>query len=1679
MSDADGATVLEVDLSAASIAKLTKAISDAVAQGGAQGWQKTAAAAATAGKKAGKTFADEWAHAFKANSDQIQRALNSVIDKTKTHPGMSALDSQQTRALSYQIADLHRLSAAIIDPKIIKAMAAEGDGVLRAFLEGVKKQSSAAWLSVQQLTNRINQESRERTATIKADGALAAKVEANSGRLVSIEARKNADILTRQARVAGEMQLNDAKTTSKLMVDQERAASAMRVASRKAAMKMLVDMERLGVSAVKGLASTTTSVLSRMASSTASLFHRSNSDVTSGLSAAYDKRERIMRSSFSQQEGIMRRSAERQAMQMDAMRRQTSTGVMGAITGRGIGMGLGALVGGIGVISWLKSGYTEAINLNEQLNKTRVVFGAMSDDVIAFASNSVNALGATKAETLTAAATFGNLFRSVKLSEQQSAGMSTTLVQLASDLSSFNNVPIGDVFDALRSGLVGEQEPLRRLGVNLNEMTLKAKALELGLSDGKSVLDANAKAQAAYALIMEQTTLAQGDFARTMYEGANAQRRAGKAAQELAASIMGKLRPAMTAMMNGAVVVFTGLTALLTDQTNPALHVLQRVLGGVAVGMGAIIAMKGAVEVIRLLGVAFKMALGPMGLVLIAAGAIGGAVSLMMDRSAAFRETVGRLGAKLREVGGIIHRALQPVLDRVSRFVDERIIPAFDRFANFVGENLIGALSGAARMISGAFGSAMRTVVPLIERAGDSLASLFSRIAPYLEPAIAGMKALGAGVRGAFGGDFSGLGSGLSQAGAGILSSLTMIAGRVGEALAPVAKKVGEFITGLFSGPNLKRYAKAILGFVEMVGRLLGTLVTSPTFLKVVAGIAAAAVVIGFKFVQGLIEGVISNLPALWRMVTDALATGFVAAFKAAWHHIIPTIGIILASAFVVPKLFSRFGGEAANSFVSGVKTRMSTGVTLARSFFDPKIFAAQATKAGLDAKLALSNTIKSNNRILTTAGQGAINAVMKGFYVSPAEMKRVTGEQSKALSTLKGQLGEAGYAALEARAKMIAFANVMRGWKGDITGVHSTFTTLRAEGQSAFKALGSAFGDLWTSMKITAEREGMSVGQVMGMAIKGGVTAALAGLGGFMAGKAEGQGGGSGIMSALTAGLTGFAVTGSPIVGAVAAGMGLIGAAFGRASKAAEEFRAKVVELSNEMRDGLNKAIEEGAIGLDDLSAKTIGFQTIGAISDMKASLVEALGPTGRQLVADFSISVERDLIPALEAAGSDGAKAVANLSNAFIDAAVQAGKVPASVANALKYIARPGGASASDFTDAARLRDASGGNTDVERWIRNNSAFVKSLLQGQEALAGQAKALSAASQDALNYRKAMMTPGEASAARMGFESVADAVTIIAGGMFRSGKTIKEVNDYLKTVGLPQVDATGTVKSYVAADVAASQALAAHEALVLALSQPLPTPGVSDFKRAFSDAVLAVQSSGETLAELLANQNLSPLALEAQRVQLKDQVTTAWSTAVAAGIKDGSISTLDELNAVLLQLAGETADGGGAAGAAFTTEMLNALGPGFRNLLAAQMHDIGMAIPDGLLAGVLDGQGKLFGWLNIFDDEIVKTVKGGLQMKSPSKVMRGIGRNVADSMALGIREGMDGVAAVASRMASVTAGAASLPSAGAGGRPAAGGYGTSVTKTQTNTNNIYLPTGDPHAAALAVANRQASSLWG
>jgi hypothetical protein len=190
-----------------------------------------------------------------------------------------------------------------------------------------------------------------------------------------------------------------------------------------------------------------------------------------------------------------------------------------------------------------------ASDLAETQNKVGVIFGSSSKNVQDFAKNANKALGQTQNEALTAASTFGTFGKAAGLAGDDLTTFSTDFVTLASDLASFNNSTPEEATLALGAALRGESEPLRRFGVLLDDATLKAKATEMGIYSGNKALTSQQKILAAQQAILEQTTDAQGDFARTSDGLANQQRILKATLEDTATQIGMALLPVVEAIL--------------------------------------------------------------------------------------------------------------------------------------------------------------------------------------------------------------------------------------------------------------------------------------------------------------------------------------------------------------------------------------------------------------------------------------------------------------------------------------------------------------------------------------------------------------------------------------------------------------------------------------------------------------------------------------------------------------------------------------------------------------------------------------------------------------------------------------------------------------------------------------------------------------------------------------------------------------------------------------------------------------------------------------------------------------------------------------------------------------------------------------------------------------------------
>lgn len=299
-----------------------------------------------------------------------------------------------------------------------------------------------------------------------------------------------------------------------------------------------------------------------------------------------------------------------------------------------------------------------ASDLNETISKSNQIFGAASREVQTFASGAATALGQTKQQAIDAAASFGIFGKAAGLSGSSLAEFSTKFVTLASDLASFNNTSPEDAIQAIGAALRGESEPIRRFGVLLNDAALKSAALEMGIYSGNGALTAQQKVLAATRVIFEQTSDAQGDFARTSDGLANQQRILRAQLDDIAATLGQVLLP-----------YFVRFVTFINENILPAVKVFADQLGEQGFKKASIIAIA---------------SLGDLGLK---------AVNTFEKVTLAILETIGQTINLVQNLG-LVAAAISAVTGNVASFVKSSALVVALDFAEKELAKTTGELPG-------------------------------------------------------------------------------------------------------------------------------------------------------------------------------------------------------------------------------------------------------------------------------------------------------------------------------------------------------------------------------------------------------------------------------------------------------------------------------------------------------------------------------------------------------------------------------------------------------------------------------------------------------------------------------------------------------------------------------------------------------------------------------------------------------------------------------------------------------------------------------------------------------------------------------------------------------------------------------------------------------------------------
>lgn len=686
----------------------------------------------------------------------------------------------------------------------------------------------------------------------------------------------------------------------------------------------------------------------------------------------------------------------------------------------GITKTLGLLGAGLAtakVAGFFKSSVGAASDLSESLSKARVVFGSSSGAVEKFAKTAASSLGLSQQAALEATGTFGNLLTALGLGQKPAADMSQKIVTLAGDLASFNNVNPEDALLALRAGLTGEAEPLKKFGVNLNEATLKAKALAMGIGDGKKPLDAASKAQAAYALIMEQTKTAQGDFTRTSGGLANQQRILAARITDLKAKIGGALLPVVLkitgvfqrfiGIISGNPVEIAKLKASLIGlgipiydiadavgafitrlrEMLPTFSQVQSAVGtivgyivrfkeAIIAGVAAAATVVSVIKVIQLvkaawIGLNAAFAISPIGLIVIGVAALAAGFVIAYQRIEAFRNAVNSVVA-----------VVLPLLQQLVAFVQANFVP----FMVAAWEQIRATAMQFVAWFQG-------TAMPVIRSVFTQIGTIVRTVAPIIGAAINAAVAVAKTAWSWFGGPMVTILKAAFQAAMTYVRTvmtvisntiqliLNVIHGRWGAAwnniktIVSTTLRAAVSIIGTLGGAFLSAAAqlagKVLTGLKNKLAQapsvVLGLLAKIPGFLVGLQGaLLSAGLALGKQIIQGLING----MEALAGAVLDkarSIANSVKDTIAGALHIGSPS------------KVMHEMGRDTVQGFINGIDSLTpKLKLTVSQAVKDA-VMAAKQNLSGLAQSLA-----------------GSVNAVLDAQLSNSPAAKALKDAQSK-----------------------------------------------------------------------------------------------------------------------------------------------------------------------------------------------------------------------------------------------------------------------------------------------------------------------------------------------------------------------------------------------------------------------------------------------------------------------------------------------------------------------------------------------------------------------------------------------------------------------------------------------------------------------------------------------------------
>ena len=220
-----------------------------------------------------------------------------------------------------------------------------------------------------------------------------------------------------------------------------------------------------------------------------------------------------------------------------------------------------------GAMETVKAGIDYASDLAEVQNVVDVSFGKSAASINDWSQKALEAYGLNEVTAKRYNGTLGAMLKSTGVTGDSVVDMSEKLTGLAGDMASFYNLDTNAAFEKIRSGISGETEPLKQLGINMSVANLEVYALSQGITTAYDKMSQAEQTMLRYNYLMSVTSDAQGDFARTSDSWANQTRLLSENWTEFVGKMAVNLLPTLTAgvsTLNDVILWMSENTAFIT-----------------------------------------------------------------------------------------------------------------------------------------------------------------------------------------------------------------------------------------------------------------------------------------------------------------------------------------------------------------------------------------------------------------------------------------------------------------------------------------------------------------------------------------------------------------------------------------------------------------------------------------------------------------------------------------------------------------------------------------------------------------------------------------------------------------------------------------------------------------------------------------------------------------------------------------------------------------------------------------------------------------------------------------------------------------------------------------------------------------------------------------------------------